>query len=344
MASTGLLSDYLTPAVVTACALAESAPSPRYLFAADCLPAFAGVNGQHDASDVASLARVLLATVAASMPAADGKALANVATYRARQALSAMDVRQRGDGAEYAAGDTLAVVSDDDDAAARTSIPRVNYTRPDACATWTRADTLAALADCVDDDDALVILSTMASAGTVSAVGRALGIPTTGKRAAKLSARIDDVIGAARASVPTVLSWLADESAGPDRARALDRDPSMPTSGTASAVILTRPNGDRWACLPTVTVRVDESGAAVVLATVDTVPTYVGGTRREIDAAALDDAWERGQAGTARRPNGVGAGMRYGSKVAGMGAPEPRPTMSRKRKRDGGIGSPMSPC
>jgi len=343
MASTGLLSDYITPATVAACSAAETAPTPRYTDAAAMIPARSG-GSMLDASDVAALARVLLASVAASDPSASAERLANVAVWRARQALSAMDVRQRGNGSEYAAGDTFGVLADDDDSDARTSIPRSGWAAPDACARWTMSDTVAVAVDCAADPDAAIIVDTLRRDGSVSAVARALGLPTGGRSAGRVSERIGAVLADLAASAANVTAWVAPESAGPDRARALARDSYVPTSGTASACIVTRPNGERWAVLSTVAHRVSADAVAVVLATVDTLPPYVGGTRREIDAAALEDAWHRGMASTARRPNGVPAGARYGTKVAGEGAPEPRPTMSRKRKRDGGIGSPMSPC
>lgn len=341
----GYLSDYLTPATVAACAAAETAPPARYVNAADLLPTFAGAGPERD--DVAALARVMLADVLAAMPTATAQSLANVATFRARRAVGDMALRQTGGHAEFAAGDTLADLAADD-ASPRASVARGGYGAPDAIARWTLADTLATAVRMAAqaDADAPVIVDAMRHAGTTSAVARALDLPTGGRGASALSARVAAVLADVARQAATVVDVLADPSAGPDHARSIPRDPTVPTSGTASAVVLTRANGDRWACLPTVSVRVDSDGVALTLATVDTLPPYVGGTRRETDSADVLAAQETARTRPARRPQGVSVGMVHGGArhVAGDTAPEMRPTGSRKRKRDGGIGSPMIPA
>lgn len=123
----------------------------------------------------------------------------------------------------------------------------------------------------------------------------------------------------------------------------------LPTSGRASLVVVTDANGQRHALMndgtrvtlgdaddPETTTRV----AAVLL--LPLTPTHTGGTVGEqtaLDLFASTDTTTRSASGV----TGVRPGIKVGNTVAGSGAaPKPKRPSSRRRKRDGGIGGPMT--
>lgn len=334
------LSDVLTPALVARVALTEAERPSEYRAALALVGQYAR-RYPYDVDDVAAIASVILGTTMTEWPEDTCKA-ASLAVYRAASEVSALNVAQ-GQACTVLAGDTLTT----DDAVGQ-PMGRAEYPAPDGITRWTVADRLAALADMSTDVDAGKILSAMRRQGTTSAVARALDMPTGGRNASAVAARAASVVAECAANVGTLAAW--EHASAPvgrvnDGARDWARDTRVPTSGPASLVVRTRPDGSRWVTLSDRSIRVTEEAARAVLAGAPVVPAYTEGTASEVASADLLGAWQAGTARPARRPQGVGVGMRYGAnRVAGDTSPDPRPTVSRKRKRDGGIGGPMLPA
>lgn len=344
-------------AEVTASAEAEAAPSADYLAAADLLPAFARRHA--DASDVASLARLLLASVMAS--GLTGSLAAGAAVKRASERLAEANRGSRE--AEVPAGDTYA-----EDFPEADHLARATYPAPDRLARVTEADRLAMVTDATfgprpwteDTAQAAEVLSLLATCpeawgsghgadpGKPSGVGigsAMVGAPIARGRRSQAWANLaaDLLASLDGGSLPAwVLLPARNGAEAAKHERGTLRDSRQATSGPASRVVRTFRNGSRWVTLEDRSVRVTEAEALAYLAWCDRLPAHHGGTAREVTTADLSSPRDLLPA---RRPAGVGVGMVHGSgQRAGAGAPEPRPTMSRRRKRDGGIGSPMVPA
>lgn len=344
-------------AEVIASAEAEASPTDAYLAAAEMIPAYA--RRWTDAEDVASLARLLLASVMAE--GLSGSLAAGAAVKRAAERMAE---QSRKHAAEVAAGDTRDLAEGE----ARDTLARTHYARPDGCATYSEADALAdvlAAAEVTAEGVALLALLAREAEAWGGGHGAQACDPSgpglaallaghavkRGRKTASVAESARDALAACRdalgyvGDVEGVSAWRLPARNGADAAhaeRGLVRDSRQATSGPASHVVVTRPDGARWLCLPNVWHRVTDEAAAAALAYADALPAYTGGTAREVttaDLAAPRDLLP------ARRPAGVGMGMVHGNgQRAGAGAPEVRPTGSRKRKRDGGVGSPMIPA
>ncbi|HEU5043068.1 MAG TPA: hypothetical protein VFT75_02915, partial [Nocardioidaceae bacterium] len=231
---------------------------------------------------------------------------------------------------------------------------------PDRIARWTRRDTLAQVWERLDDSGRAIMgdlrhADVWGGRGArdvnVSALARrAYGNRPTGKARAALASVLADVLAdmreigrrLPREALPTMPTGL-------DPTPGTLRDTRVPTSGTASLVVrstaASRAVGAAgWLTLDDRSIMISDEARATALAHADVVPAYDGGRVAEVTRASLDAAWETAATMPARRPAGVPAGARYGVRIAGNGTPEPRPQGSRRRKRDGGIGSPMVPA
>jgi hypothetical protein len=237
--------------------------------------------------------------------------------------------------------------------------------RPGACATFRDSDALDAVTLSTLDYTSRAILDALrtdkawhaeSGAPNGSAIARYLvdvgTAPSLATARRIVAARLADTLADARANGAHVASWAHVASTGDAGSIATDRDTRE--SGTASVVVLTRPNGERWSCLPDVWHRLDADGVRVALARTDAVPAYVPAPRgadlagmREGTADAprtlADHIPTAHLTTTAPRPAGVPAGARYGmASIAGEGAPQTKRTpSSRKSGPKGGIGGPM---
>lgn len=327
------ITNHLTAEIVGACADAEREPSATYTESARLVTAYARRYGQ-DSQDVASVARVLLASILADgYGAHDGAALAvsRVSQWLAVDAVGST----RTPKIKTSAADT---------SAALVNLPSAgDYGQTDRIATWRTADTLSAIASESPADAA--ILATLAEPiawhgdhVNVSAVTRLLGVSETTARA-RLTLALKRAESAAkaldRASLPTMPT-------GWDTAPSLERDTRVATSGTASPVVRTLASGQHWTTLADRSIRLSDAQAVATLCQYDALPAVTLAKRGESESAALGQPRD---ILPASRPQGVGIGLVHGYGArAGGGAPTPRPAVSRKRKRDGGIGSSMIPA
>lgn len=174
----------------------------------------------------------------------------------------------------------------------------------------------------------------------------------SGRVRAALSAAVADALAQWREIGRTVPTWRHAASTAPDAARSLARDTTTPDAGPASYVVRhgtpcegplrpgeTRPTLARWAVLDGRAVVLDDDAAALALLSVVALPAWHGQrpateeTRAALAAPAV--------LLPTRRPAGVSPGIVYGPgrAVASDAYADARPTPSRKRKRDGGIGT-----
>lgn len=353
-------------AEVHAAADAEAAASADYLAAADLLPAFSRRHA--DADEVASLARLLLASVMASGLA--GSLAAGAAVNRAADRLA---VQRRKSLPEVAAGDTFGSA---DDFTPADHLARANYPAPDQCARLTDADRLAMvraamagplpMTEAADQRCQVVdLLASLpeawgqghgAAADQPSGVGigsAMVGGPIArGRRSqawANLATEVLASLDAGDLPAWAVLPALNGEAAAKHE-RGIPRDSHQPTSGPASAVVRTVRSG-QWVTLADRSVMVTDEAATYVLGQVGTLPAFSGGTAGEVVRASLGQQVSGDRPG--QRVPGVTVDRTTGAAVApwghahlgsGGGKAASRPAASRKRKRDGGIGSPMVPA
>lgn len=338
---------------VHAASAAEAKPTADYLTAADLLPAYARKHA--DAADVASLARLLLASVMAD--GLTGSLAANTAVRRAAQRLA----EQARKVQEEAMGDTYADAADAEEAGTPlAAMVRANYPAPDACARITDRDRLAMVIGAVEDAGQRALLTILAKrqdawgnghgadadkpSGPALAAILASAPVKRGRRTAALAA--DALAALAALDAGDMPAWaVLPARAGEDVCqpeRGLLRDTSVPTSGEASAVVRTFSNGERWITYADHSSRVTDEQAVGVLA-------WANLPAASVSTARADEELRASLAAPStllpmRRPAGVGVGMTYGTtgQQAGEGYAEMRPvTSSRKRKRDGGIGGAM---
>jgi hypothetical protein len=346
--STGTTAATIERAEVEACKIMEAAPTTAYLEARQCIPALS--RRYADSEDVAAVAYVLLAS---AMVSEDGY---KCAAYAVRRAASRMSEQHARHAAEVPAGDTMGEAAECEDVAARTLYARpIPYSSPDARYGWTRRDALATAASLMDEDGAALLAALWDAPDEVWDVRGVRGVSVarlasliTGQEvkrgrvttayAAALTAALEDVTAALEAA-----GWqghgLDSASSGHERQVPKYADN---VAGPASMVVRTRPDGSHWVTYPTHSAMVTPDTAATVLALPSLPARPQDGRVREVTTAALSAPRDLMPA---RRPAGVGIGLVHGNgQRAGGGAPEPRPTMSRRRKRDGGIGSPMVPA
>lgn len=331
-----VLNGNLTESIVAASVAAESDPSESYLEAARFLSAFSAKYA--DADDVASVARLILASVMES--GLTGSLAAGSAVKRAAQWLTS----ERGGNDDPMRG----ALSTEDEYDVTTLVADDSHVAPDAIARWSARDDLGATWDALDDTGRAVMEalrhadSWRADKPSARAIAMRLYGKCNGYLRDIVTQCLDQTMADMREVGAVIPDWRHAPCTAGDRARDLARDTTCATSGTASLVVRTLPNGTSWVTLADRSSRVDLDGVATVLAHVDTLPAYMGGTGQEVIAASLT---EPRALMPATRPCGVAIGMVHGSGMrAGGGAPTPRPVASRKRKRDGGVGSPMVPA
>lgn len=345
-------------AEVIASAEAEAAPTAAYLEAAGLIPPYARRHA--DADDVASLARLLLASVMASGLAGSLAAGAAVKRASARLAEANRETRE----AEMPAGDTRTeAAAAEAEGKPLDYLPRATYPRPDRLAVVTEADRLATiLATLAPADMALLAIMRRHGDAWGEGIGRAtVGQPNgaaiaarlagaavkAGRRTAATAEAARLALAEAAEAAGEIPAWVqAAPLNGADaasHARGLARDTRTEASGLASRVIVTDRHGGLWVLHADRATRTDEAAALFALANVGTVEAHNGGRAyadEETRATLAAPATLR----PLRRPAGVGVGMTYGTtgQRAGEGYAELRPaTGGRKRKRDGGIGSSM---
>lgn len=336
------ITDVITPADVDRTNAASGTAS--WQSAVSLVPAYAASAGQ-DADDVASIARLYVAALLDKGHAASDAARMAVAT--ARKSWHQITAQQ-------SAGEAASLDTPDADGDPRDTLAQTTYPAPDAIAAWTMRDTLATVATLQDESERAICAALWSDADTwtdtgrvnVAALARSLypdaeRVPS-GRARAALRTVVTDTLAALPALAYRVTNdyRIALPSTAPDRARDTLRDTTTPDAGPASAVVVTRPDGRRWLALPDVWHAVSDDGARAALATVDTLPAWHGErpATEETRAALAAPATLT----PLRRPAGVSAGLRYGPNgaVASEAAyADARPTPSRKRKRDGGIGT-----
>lgn len=342
------------PSEMEACKAAEAAPSATYEEAALLLPAYA--RRWMDAEEVAHLARILLAS-------ADQVDASKAAWQACRRAADRLAQQRRRNAEEVPAGDTMAMAADDLEVEAATTVARSSSTSPEAAYGWTWRDTLATSRTLLDEASAAMVTTLLDHAEVWDARSsrgispRALGLAHYGREISRgrasqaLAATLGETLADAAEAWHAVGLWdggqYEADSPAPLKARGLERDTRVPTSGLASAVVITRADGRRYVVLPASgalgerSCILSDEAAAYTLNQVDTSAAYRGGRKDDEVRATLSAP---STLLPMRRPAGVGVGMTYGttSARAGEGYAEQRPTTGgRKRKRDGGIGSAM---
>lgn len=334
-----LESQHVTPHAVALCAAAEAVQAPEYVRAVAALAPMARRYGATDADAITNTARILLADKLRR--ATDGHHAAALAIRTAA-------------ATHY--GDAAAVIETPTDTVGEilSDLPATGIGGDPAemVAGWHRADTVDAVGAClsVESADTLRALITLgadacdgrgvsAGAVNVSALANALHCSRATAAARVQALRSEAPTRKAIAMWRHALSGRFTDCAG-DRT---PRDTTVPTSGPASRVVYTVPSGswvtdgDRSVLLPTA------EHVAAVLADTQQVRADGHGHAREELHATLANAGSP-TVGTARRPAGVGADVRYGPTGAvsnGEAYADSRPAAPRKRKRDGAIGSPM---
>lgn len=354
----------LTDVVIAA--LKRTCETDTYADAATYVPMFASAYA--DADDVAADARIYLGTVIESGltgSLAAGAAVRRVCAWIGAERTAPNADPMRGAASIEANRETLETVAGD------------SHVAPDRIARWSFWDDLGAVWDALDDTgraimgtltreecwtesgtpDARAILATLyprcpiASTETLEGGAHAGHVHNSAcSPTPPTLALVREALNQTRCDMREVGGMLADwrhaPSAAPDSERGLARDTRVPTSGVASAVVLTRPNGDRWVDRGDHFTRVTDDDAARILARTN-LPAYVGGTARESDDAALAQTTPnpRRVPGVTVDRDGV-ARAAWGTAAVGSGTGRAavRPVGSRKRKRDGGIGSPMIPA
>lgn len=368
-----VITQLITPADVAR--TADLADTAAWTDAAALVPAYAGHDD--DADDVAAVARLYLAALLDKGHAASDAARMAVST--ARKAWRALDAAQRGDtlSLDAATADDDGPVADawttattpGPDALARWT------DRDTLAAAWDALDDdaagiVAALAapccDCLSESDALGYAAALGYGPAVPApcnlghghvwtgTGRvnmaALAAvrydgPVSGRVRAALAAVVADALAQWQETGRRIPAWRDQGHAYPGRlaaqvgpARSLARDTSVPDSGPASPVVLTRPDGRRWLCLADAWHALDDGGAASALAHLAVAAYRATRPATEETRAALSAPVTLLPT---RRPAGVSPGIVYGPgrAVASDAYADARPTPSRKRKRDGGIGT-----
>jgi len=374
--SNGNLSDILTPGIVAACADAEGKASDGYTLAASLIPAY---SRRHDgADDIASVARVILADVMETT----GRTGSDAAATAVSRAAAWYGQQQQRHGAEMLAGDTAS--DDDGaprETLNRAEYPapdriaqwRERDTLADAWATLAARDARtpgdAVLADVIRDLVTVAdVWSDRAAQGGKSPVSVAAlaahrygADRVTGRNRTALATVVAEALETFGEYVRATLNregigaygYAAPGSDVAHHERATLRDTSTPDSGPASFVVSTAPDGSQWLNVPAdpegryganYTRLRDGANVATILARTDALPAHhVAGAARETVAANV--AASTGTGRPSRRPAGVSPGIVYGAgHTAGAGKPDARPTASRKRKRDGGVGSPTIPA
>lgn len=379
------LSDYVTPAVVRASRAAESDPTDAHLAAVDYIGVASLAHA--DSPDVASLARLFLASVPSRYAPRRRAVLACASAARALSALSADYVAHvvpvDGTGA-------------DETDAPRSTLARTTFGTPTRAVDWQRADTLATVGRALGarrsagvigpDTPAATTLALLATPngwtdkGTpnVSAVASVLYGSTSGPARQRARAVVSAVLDVARTVAPDVtVQTPAGDSPASAVPPTLERDTRIPASGPASVAYVERPMPwppmlagmpdvparvgtatwpagtlGTWQRTPTTRYATDESARhALRLAALSASRVLAAYSRtvgraaeRETTRASITAHVEQTRTVAARRPAGVGIGVRYGAAglTAGGGAPDARPvTRRRKNRRAGGVGGPM---
>jgi hypothetical protein len=308
-----------------------------------------------DSEDVASVASVLLGD--ALETGLEGSLAAGSATKRAAARLHAhaSDVLL----SEVAIGDTFT------DDTPGTHLSRPFIPAPDGIACWSDADTLASLCSLLTPAQVIVLGTAYAPehadprgrhgvSGTALASSLAGSPVKAGRATTQALDMVSDALTEARSHAGDVVAILDLDSLSRGNGRDWPRWEDVLT-GTASPVVHTASihgparAGETlprlsWACLPNGDVMTAENPAALapLLTWVDALPALPSGNVRETTYAdVLASTLPERHNGS--RPQGVGVGMVHGQgRVAGDQTPKPKPAAPSKRKRDGGIGGPMT--
>lgn len=339
------LADLLTPAAVDAANRVQDLPTFRDAFA--MLPSLAARHGEN-AGDIVTLAGVLLGELLDGTDREPSDA-ARLAVSRAVSWVGLLTERTDVEAAPI--GDTF---TEDLPHLYRTRVPA-----PDGIARWTTRDTVGSVLDAVGPASAEILTigaqdwaQDSRARNGVSAVMLARGAGAGNVTRGRASQVWADCYASALAEVRSLTvpaSYLPD---------ALDRTESGERmrwedvlTGPASPVVRTAPlcgplrRGEPRRRLSWVTV----NGETFTASTPDALAPFLGmltehggkpGTVTEVTRADVTASTVPAHRSAPAVP-GVTAGMRAGHAIAGMGKPY-RKAQSSKRKRDGGIGGPMT--